>query len=311
LVASFPSAGYGTATDTTECAPLNTSIQLRFNRFLRPAAAVRQSIVLYTGSLDNRIALLQPQYDVVERVVEYRLPANTLLEPSTLYTVELVLPSEEDAFGFRAFDDAPLGEGPVPTRFNFFTCADPPAEEPMLEPAASCADVYAILSGAQGSCVGADCHGGTEPRMGLLLEPGNANNLRGLEDTAIGQVAHQTEVGVNARSPLENPARFGVQMPLIDPNSPGNSYLLYKLLRKRSNYSTSGGGDECASRYPNLPADGDCVAPEAAESQRLREWFVRGEPMPFENPANPKPPVFRDGLRQIQSWIAAGALCDN
>ena len=81
---------------------------------------------------------------------------------------------------------------------------------------------------------------------------------------------------------LRNPSRFGVQMPRIDPGSPGNSYLMYKLLRSPKNFELTGNSDVCVTAHRVPLPDGQCLPPSEAESARLREWFVRGQPMPLK-----------------------------
>src|SRR5690606_8396337 len=121
LVGSVPYAGQGTECTpgaAPECGvPIDTSITLRFDRYLRPASAVRQSLRVFTGSPNNGVGLLRPEYDVIERVVVYRLTSR--LQPGTLYTVELLTPSAESADGFQAFDGAPLVERDAPLSFHF------------------------------------------------------------------------------------------------------------------------------------------------------------------------------------------------
>jgi hypothetical protein len=65
-------------------------------------------------------------------------------------------------------------------------------------------------------------------------------------------------------------------MPVIDPGNPGTSYLLYKLLIGPGNF-----GDDCATKYSVPTQTGGCPTPDDAERQRLRDWFVRLEPMPY------------------------------
>jgi hypothetical protein len=137
--------------------------------------------------------------------------------------------------------------------------------------------------------------------------------------TAIGRVAHETEFGDSSGVPLQDSPRFGVQMPIIDPKNPGNSYLLYKLLRDPKNFEPC--ADErlspiCStpanlelSSYAKLPlAESESVLPSAEESTRLREWFVRGEAMPFPRGEMDRG-VSLQGLRAITAFIAAGADC--
>jgi hypothetical protein len=136
--------------------------------------------------------------------------------------------------------------------------------------------------------------------MGLDL-----SGAPGLISTAVGRVAHQTEIGAQGGVELENPTRFGVQMPLIDPSRPGNSYLLYKLIQRPSNFAAPGSSDVCVTdRRVALP-EGQCLPPSPEESARLRDWFLRGQPMPLK----PDLPFNRRQLVDLQRWIAAGATC--
>lgn len=301
-------------------------LQFRFDRYLLPATTVRQAIRLFSGS-EELSFFSQPEYDLVERVLVYR-PLGPL-PPKLTITVELIIPEEQDSDGLRAFDGAPLAEGPVPLRFDFHTNGLEPAPVAIPEePAPSCAQLIQDVFSSTGGCGSSSCHvrndtplptstcppgygadGANQcvpvPRMGLLLA-----DAAGLRLTAINKVAHQTEVGSKGGTPLEDPVRLGVQMPIIDPSRPDNSYLMYKLLRRYDNFdgddSVSGVNGICETRYQVgfLPG-GPCLPPTEAESTRLREWFVRGEPMPPMEQNT----VSRADLRDIQAWIRAGAQC--
>jgi hypothetical protein len=135
--------------------------------------------------------------------------------------------------------------------------------------------------------------------MGLGL-----GSVEDLQRTAIDRVAHQTEIGSSIGRTLENPIRFGVQMPVIDPGRPANSYLFYKLLSHSENFRPSQASGRCASAYRVEGGQG-CFAPEPAEVDRLREWFVRGEPMPIvEDDADPR--LTLDDLRKVQAFLRSG-----
>jgi hypothetical protein len=278
--------------------PADVTIELRLDRYILPARAVRQAILLYTNDRE-RTVFLEPDYDLVERVLLYRLPEGAQLERGVLYTLEFVIPKDEDDDGLRAFDGAPLEEGPVPLLLQFRTALREPDDDFSARLARElvprCSDALDILSG----CAKSDCHsaGG---RMGLELGSKQSVLL-----TAIGKVAHQTAVGPQGYATLENPVRLGVQMPRIDPGQPGNSYVLYKLIRRPENFSLASGDPECVSRHRVGLPEGQCPAPSEAESERLREWFVRGEPMPFGT----APPLTLSDLRNLQRWIAGGAPC--
>jgi hypothetical protein len=139
--------------------------------------------------------------------------------------------------------------------------------------------------------------------------------------SAINRVARQTDTGdVSGGSPAELSPRFGVRLGLILPRNPGASYLLYKLLLGPDNYADCTSPEQselcalpgpCATAYPSLPlADGECLEPPEEELSRLREWFVRGVPMPRKNSLGQKGNVRMQGLRALSAFIADGARCD-
>jgi hypothetical protein len=316
--------------------PINAPLVLRFNRHLLPATAVRQSLRVYTGS-PNNFVFLEPHYDVIERVVVYRLPAEAMLEPGALYTVELLSPRAAEDFGFQAYDGAPLTEGPVPLKFGFFTAkAEDPPPLADLEPVPSCEAIVAIF--ARAGCQLGSCHTGAannQPKMGL-----NLFGIDAFRTTALGHVAHQTEIGARLDTPLENPVRFGVQMPIVDASGdPANSYLFYKLLRNPDNFGPAEPcdpaspdkaldlqgvcrelssaeaaclHDPCGSCYSLSAEPVGCLPLEPEEDRALREWFVRGEPMPIETTFESglsSQPLSKLDLRRLQRWMAAGAAC--
>ncbi len=315
-VATFPTVGAGTdCTSAPSCSgvPLNSDIEIRFDRYLDPSTAIRQSVLLYTGTRDAAL-FLEPEYDVLERVVRYRL-VDTQLKPSTLYTFEFNIPTEDNPNGFRAFDGAGLEAGSIPLRFNFFT-GETTKDRPEPPATADCQQILDLFRARCGSChqsapSGAggcppgrardpssqDCVG--VPRQGLDL-----SSLSGVERTALGHVAHQTEIGPRGGSPLENPQRVGVQMPIIDASRPENSYLMYKLLRNERNFvvlDSMGRPLLGETRHQVALPSGQLVASEA-ERARLREWFVRLDPMPAQDDF-----IELSELRAIQEWIRTGA----
>jgi hypothetical protein len=66
--------------------------------------------------------------------------------------------------------------------------------------------------------------------------------------------------------------------------------------------------DPCGSAHLVAQGPDDCV-PSEAEIERLREWFVQGEPMPLDAWSAPGASLYRSKLRGIQTWIRAGAAC--
>lgn len=261
-----------------------------------PSSAVRQSILIYTGTPSNAAPAggeLSPRYDVLTRAVRYDFPAGFRLHPKTLYTVELPIASNEGELGFRAFDGAPFA-GTEPLRFAFFTGRGPAAQPPPSREPPSCDEVARVFDGC------ASCHGalGAEPAppMGLSLVA-----WEGIETTALSRVAHQTEIGETTGVTNEAPVRFGVNMPIIDPERPDNSYLLYKLLLRPEAYEPSPDAPEdCAA------AD-SCAPPDAAELERLRAWFLRGSGMPDVPPGESF--VRHAEATLLERYIVMGARC--
>jgi len=322
LIASYPSDGQGTNAawgaegmcdaPTADCAvPTNVAIELRFDRFLLPGG-LNAGLSLYTGNPPANGVGVTAEYDMIERVVVYR-PARQL-QPNTLYTVQLI-PSPKPGRGFWAFDQAPLEEGAVPLRFSFSTGSGPrPEPAPPALPRDSC---ETMTQGPLDSCV--NCHAtkpdaqtmppSTYPPMGLDL-----SSERGLYFTAIRHVAHQTETGNSAVGDgLQSPARFGVQMNIVDPGSPATSYLIYKLLLKPQNFGPLNAPSGCVTGYHSPVSDLDCQPPAEDERVRLREWFVFGDPMPKDDTSPMGESIVgattRENLVRISAWIANGAPC--
>ena len=305
--------------------PTNASLSFRFDRFLNPATISRQAIRVYTGDPNTSPGYpFEVAYDPIERVVEYRMPLGYAFAPHTLYQMELLVPTKPTGFGIRAFDGAPLAEADVELKTSFFT-ADAPVEV-LADPTPTCDEVVkGVFSDQLGGCAGGQCHrsyGNQLGSMDLLGAPyglwldGSTN----VANSAIGRIAHQTEVGDESGGvPAEKPARFGVRMALIDPSNPGESYLLYKLLRNPNNFGPCPDAAQAKSEvspfcvddlvgvstHQFLPLErGQNIEPSAEELSRLREWFVRGEPMPLIGDG-----LGLAGLRAVSQFIAAGADC--
>jgi hypothetical protein len=322
VVATYPPAGAGLdcgRDSPPDCGvPANAQIELRFNRYLDPATAVRQSLQVYTSSPDLWVGGLRPQYDVVERVVVFGLHSGGTWLSGVRYNLELVVPEAEQDFGFRAFDGARLSEeGSAPLELSFRVQTGAVPTSAAAGASTGCVDVDRALGVfARGGCQNAICHqpvadsscpagyaraGSAQPCVGVPRMGLDLSSAEGLAATAINQVAHQTETGPSSGEPLENPDRFGVEMPVIDPGRPGNSYLVYKLLVNQALWRR----EECRSAHWVALA-GQCPAPSRAELRRLEDWFVLGQPMPPTG----VPALGRSDLELLQSWIAQGALTE-
>ena len=287
--------------------PLERAMRIRFDRYLRPASVVRQSVLVTPGMLDadgapkGPVVFFEPVYDPYERMVVFTLQPGARWVPTTLHSVTFEPPDDEsDMTGFSAFDGAPLAER---TKFSFMTgdrVTDPNNDVDDVRPRVRFCETddatedlpaaYEVLRG----CASAGCHGGEAPVFGLDLSKPSA-----IRDTAIRVAARQTLNGTSVGAPVANARRFGDDMPRLDPGNPGNSYLVYKLLVNPNNHPATGETmDEPDPWLGGLPPAGP---PPLDELSRLRGWFVQGEPMPPNSSLRP------DQMRSVIRWIMQGA----
>lgn len=305
---------------------LDAPIRLRFDRYMRPDTMVRQSIRVTGGTIDPDggasiagDAFLEPHYDVVERVLTYTMGGQWA--PSTTYSVTLWSPNDplraQDGNGFRALDGAPL-EASLSFHFTTGTAASmatapPPTayECPICEDGKLVGSVPKLFAGVgrQTSCQGGACHGaGTDDSGRVVVFPAMGLDLAtpaGITSTALGRVAHETIVGPDTAAAPTHPAIYGVNMPVIDPGEPSNSYLLYKMLftdPSCDGTSCVAGPEWGATDYAGLAGD---AAPSAEENARLLS-FIQGTHMPVFGA------ITQRQMKDVQGWIATGAKlrCD-
>jgi hypothetical protein len=327
VVDMFPGDGCGSGVREGCAVPTNATITLRVDRFLDPSTVNRQAITVYTGDpATGSPFTYQVVYDPVERVVEFRLGESPLYLPHTLYQFELEVPKAAGDYGIRAFDGAPLAPGDVPLRGSFLTSDEPTVVAPP-ESAPTCDVIVSDVFRKLGQCAGSECHRrGDNQALGSGEDLGDAPHQLYLDSpgnfalSAIGRVARQTELGdVSGGVPAARSPRFGVGMALVTPRSPGASYLLYKALLAPENYEACSDETDselcqlpgpCQSSHAALPLrEGQCLEPPEEELDRLREWFVRGSPMPRANSRGERGSVRLQGLRALSAFIAAGASC--
>lgn len=278
----------------------SSAIYLRFDRFLLPSSISRQSVCLrpavgavksYTDCTGGLTIL--PSYDPVKREVVLRQQPGARLSLGTTYTVTLFVPTVEGtcdsdiagSCGIRAFDRATLAE---PYTFTFTTTdVDPGTLPDDAAPAPDfCGDkgaATAFLACSYSPCHAESQDGKLGPAEGLDLL-----DVEGIRGTAINHVAHQTEMGEHADDPEETPARFGRAMPIIQPKSPGDSYLMYKLLVGE-----------------NLASAKSAFTPSADEIARLRASLVVGMPMPPSEGSSSE--LDEEFVLNLSAWIAGGA----
>ncbi len=272
--------------------PTQARISVTFDRYLEPATAARRQSICLSTALDDSIKkltdctspalqLVSPSYDPVERRVTFDVGE---LAANTRYQLSL-FSAADGGFGFVAFDGAPLelrpqdlarfagssGDSQV-LRLQFTTADATVALGPLPDE-----DPTGLYCGAldtlKDRCTACHGAGGT---MGMSLTRG------GILSSALGIVAHETELGGHAAVASEAPARFGVRMARLFEGDPGNSYVLYKIL---------------ASADGTWNQEGMA----AGEADRLRLSVVTGMPM------SPDGAMSRDDALRISRWIGAGA----
>jgi len=290
----------------------STSLRLRFSRFLLPSSISRQAFCLRSDTADVATfvdcangVFLQPSYDPVKREVVLRQEAGVRLATDTLYKLTVLQATtdgecsteEPTACGVRAFDRAALDKAYA---YSFTTAETSPenAVDESAPPAVFC-NPEGSFDGAAfalSGCAYSPCHA-PAPALGAaegldFSGISNGDDLYPTSSTAINRVAHGTQMGGRADDIEETPARFGRAMPIIDAHdpgtagSPGNSYLMYKLL--------------VGSAAKELSSD---IRPSDEEIARLRASVVVGMPMP----GNSDTGMSETRLLNISNWIARGA----
>ncbi|MEO6573178.1 MAG: hypothetical protein ABIP89_05030 [Polyangiaceae bacterium] len=316
----------GINVDATHKATTNGVIQIAFDRMLLPITVTRQSILL----LDYTTTAIAPvvSYDPVARVVTLSNPNPgnpSWLKADQAYKIVLGIPEGDvDVGGVRAIDRAPLDPSQV-LQFGFLVSADSTPQVSNLvsgPPMNFCNDIFPIFTA---SCSQGTCHGPVagkvRPAAGLVL-----GTSAGVANTAIARVANGSNTG-----PLAGPGHapshiFGIDMPLIDPGNPGNSWLLYKVLLGPPSApvvvdtGTDAGADAgaeggapvatCTPGAPFPAASFDVTAVSDDERARLSN-YVLGNKMPY--PAMPgtndsSGDLTLDQMERLRAWIQQGAI---
>jgi len=290
-------------------------IELFFDRLLLQESITRQTFVLSDLSGNTPGTPPTLQYDPVARVV-ILYPQTPLMECQS-YRVTMVTPqSATDANGIRAIDGATLDPSVNPVVEFEVTCngdagadggggAGTPA--PPIPSVDFCSQITLILS----KCNGATCHGGALPAAGLRLDSAKA-----IASTAIGRVAQGANTGARATA-QPGSLLFGQDMPIVQAGTPGNSWMMFKLLMAVP--------PNCSSTAMAAPCDAS--APEVMNNVHTEPWgdmgesergtlanMVQGREMPF--PANPgqepgqgvaPEALTLDELELVNDWILEGA----
>jgi len=284
--------------------PADGAIQIAFDRYLLPFSVNRQAVFILDGARQPLPSDLLPivQYDPVARTVTLRAPKQPWLTEGQPY--HLVFPvAEGDGGGIRAIDRAPLFSG-QPLDYAF--TVGPPSGL-VLEPQVTfCRDVLPIFSA---KCSIPTCHGsGDRAAAGLVLD-----TTVGVLNTAVGRLSQAANTGAST-TPKDPGPVFGVDMPLIQPGNPGNSWLLYKVeLAPQPTFSGAVPRFACTAGQRERPAVFS-YTPLAPQAQRAADDIERsilsdlilGREMPFPvsgTPTYSDSPLTFDERQKIRIWI--------
>ena len=269
----------------------NAALRFKFDRWLIPTTATRQSVALGTEGTHLGV-FLHPDYDVTARVLTLR--PDTPLAADTAYILNLTAAGDDpNGNGLRAYDGRGLEKSQALVFRTTMRAAEPAPESPIV--AGNCSEIVAAF--AQAGCTALSCHGSHEPRMGLALD-----GTSGLKATAINHVAHETQSGTEITERVVSGGRFGTQMPIIDPGRPENSYLMYKLLIS----------DALNREMDARASDGDAFASTGLTASQIddaRAWFIELSPMPPDEIGYARASSPLDFVTRVQQWIRAGAVC--
>ncbi len=300
--------------------PADGAIHIAFDRYLDPSTPTRQALSLFEANGDPVSLDLAPlvSYDPIAMTITLASPRTReegWLVEGQLYTLLLRNADEDrDGFGIRAIDGAALVAGQK-RRFEFVV--GPATGTGSVEPSVDfCA---AILPTFYAKCGSSSCHGPGEgstpsaPAAGLLL-----TTPSGIGSTAIGRVAQGSNTGASAGTARSGTGVFGIDMPIVDPENPGGSWLLYKLELTPPPRVDAGARPRYACgevAHPSQTAPWTAFSPyftqeaDAYERSVLGD-YVLGREMPFPSTQTGRyetqPLTFAE-RELVRLWIAQGA----
>jgi hypothetical protein len=287
--------------------PADGAIQVAFDRYLLPATVNRQAIVIVDGANQPLPPQLAPivLYDPIARTVTLAPPMQPWLTEGQPYKLIVGIPEgDADTGGIRAIDRATLFADQK-RDFAFFVG---PKRNVPIEPTASfCRDVLPIFTA---KCSLPTCHGGANTAAASLLLDTSA----GVGATALNRVAQGANRGPSAGLGTTSERKFGIDMPIIAPGSPGNSWLMYKIDLARlpvapgapPQYACTNGLLEPAVSFAFTP-----LAPNAQRSadeieRSILSNYILGREMPFPvagSSAYEDLPLTFEEREKVRLWI--------
>lgn len=217
--------------------PVDGAIQFQVDRYLVPLSVSRQALQLQDAAGMPLETSLQPNviYDPIARTITLTRPstagdvnANWLL-PDQVYKVQFA------SAGLRALDGAGLRtDQPLVFAIRVGPAITDPTkvrslQESVGEPdgVSFCDDVLPIFAAKcayQGGCHSTTDRDPTQA-AGLVLDTAD-----GLARTAkSGRPANGSNTGASRGLAPSEPIGFGHDMPIVQPGSPANSWLMYKI----------------------------------------------------------------------------------
>jgi len=237
------------------------------------------------------------------------------MTPGQQYQVTLIVPSPDagSSFGLQAIDGATLS-APMTVTFTAGAAPSPPAAgPPTIE---FCRDILKPIF--LPSCAYMGCHEPATPvlpsldggsgyaRLGLDL-----SSPQGVRATALDQVADESNTGPLASVETQFMGEpFGIDMAVIAPGDPGNSWLMYKtLLASPAPPNAEVNGFDAG----NSDYDQNIEFPGIAASERaILSNYVLGQSMPYPYPVMPEATTVslltNGDLERLSLWIAQGAI---
>jgi len=303
-----------------EAFDVRRNIELAFDQPLLPLSVNRQSVGLRDAN-GNGVTSPVILYDPITRVVSIAPPAGgPWLQPGLAYKVVLTVPSgEDDASGLRSVGRGTL-DPKVRHEIGFQTCGGtrpcPATPLPTVARVRFCNDVMPIFVR---HCSGGICHGSPvgdqKPAASLVLD-----TSIGVAKTAIGRVAQGANTGASSGRVQPAGHLFGVDMAIVQPYSPANSWLMYKLAIDEPHDDGVDAGAALRPRCyptesPNAPVDPfgggspfqvKYTRMSASDRAALAD-YVFGNPMPYPSPDNT---VGFDEIERIRAWIEQGAVVE-
>jgi hypothetical protein len=289
----------GQNVSSTQSLVVGAPIELAFDRLLNPSSVTRQTFVLEDAS--SNLLEPTPSYDPVARVVRLCMTDGPPLQADQTYRLTLVAPqSPTDPAGLRAIDGAGLDPSVNPViEFPVVAGATYTGSDACFGATAVdfCGSILPLFAS---TCSLSTCHSGSLPAAGLLM-----TTAQGIQATAVGRASQGSNTGMQSQATPPG-ILFGVDMPIIGPDDPGDSWLAYKLL-----LAVPSATAVQTNRYPLVTPAWTLMS---NDERATLSNFILGREMPYPTDPSVTPdggaspaPLTVDQLDTVSTWIQQGA----